>query len=114
VENSKSKVIRDLRVIGIAEGISFLVLLLIAMPIKYVLGNPLPVKYTGWVHGILFIAYVFAVLRTAWSLKWNLKRTALFQAASLVPLATFILDKNLKKEQAELSFEIVAERLQEE
>ena len=82
--NSKSKVIRDLRVIGIAEGVSFLVLLLIAMPIKYILGNPLPVKYTGWVHGVLFVAYVFAVLRAAWSLKWNFKRIVLFQAASFV------------------------------
>ena len=113
MENSKYKVIRDLRVIGIAEGVSFLVLLLIAMPIKYILGNPLPVKYTGWVHGVLFVAYVFAVLRAAWSLKWNLKRFALFQAASFVPLATFILDKNLKKEQAEQALEPVAERLPE-
>lgn len=111
MKNSKSKIIRDLRVIGIAEGISFLVLLLIAMPIKYILGNPLPVKYTGWVHGVLFIAYVFAVLRAAWSLKWNLKRTALFMAASLVPLATFVLDKNLKKEQEELGLQVIGDRL---
>lgn len=110
---SKSKIIRDLRVIGIAEGISFLVLLLIAMPIKYILGNPLPVKYTGWVHGVLFLAYVFAVLRAAWSLKWNLKSTALFMAASLVPLATFVLDKNLKKEQEELGLQVIADRLEE-
>ncbi|MEJ6980147.1 DUF3817 domain-containing protein [Pedobacter sp. P351] len=109
---NKSKVIRDLRIIGIAEGISFLVLLLIAMPIKYILGNPLPVKYTGWAHGVLFIAYVFAVLRAAWSLRWNLKRTALFLAASLVPLATFILDKNLKKEQEELDLKVIGEPLQ--
>lgn len=113
MESRKSKVIRDLRVIGIAEGISFLVLLLVAMPVKYIIGNPLPVKYTGWVHGVLFVAYVFAVLRAAWSLKWDLKRIALFQAASFVPLATFILDKNLKKEQEELGLEVVGNRLQD-
>ena len=111
--NSKSKVIRDLRVIGISEVFSFLVLLLIENHIKYILVNPFTVKYTGWVHGVLFVAYVFAVLRAAWSLKWNFKRIVLFQAASFVPLATFILDKNLKKEQAELDLEPVAERLPE-
>lgn len=103
---SKAKVIRDLRIIGIAEGISFLVLLLIAMPMKYIYGNPLPVKYTGWAHGILFMAYVFVVFRTAFVLKWNLKRIALFLAASFLPLATFILDGNLKREQEVLAEEI--------
>jgi len=97
--NTKAKIIRDLRVIGITEGISFLVLLLIAMPMKYIYGNPLPVKYTGWAHGVLFMAYIFAVLRAAYALKWNLKRIALFMIASFLPLATFILDSNLKKEQ---------------
>ncbi|MGV3509537.1 MAG: DUF3817 domain-containing protein [Sphingobacteriaceae bacterium] len=99
---NKAKVIRDLRMIGIAEGISFLVLLLIAMPIKYIYENPLPVKYTGWAHGILFMAYVLAVFRTAYVLKWDLKRIALFLVASFLPLATFILDKNLIREQKAL------------
>lgn len=97
--NTQAKIIRDLRVIGITEGISFLVLLLIAMPIKYMYENPLPVKYTGWAHGVLFMAYIFAVLRAAYALKWNFKRIAIFTAASFLPLATFILDSNLKREQ---------------
>lgn len=73
------------------------------MPLKYKFGNPLPVKYTGWVHGVLFIAYVIAVLRTAIVIKWNYKRTVLFLGASLIPLATFILDSNLKREQKSYS-----------
>ena len=102
MSKSKARIVRDLRVIGIAEGVSFLVLLLIAMPLKYIWDNPLPVKYTGWAHGLLFMLYVVAVLRAGWLLKWNYRRIALFLAASFLPLATFILDKNLKKEQTEL------------
>ncbi|MEK6782532.1 MAG: DUF3817 domain-containing protein [Bacteroidota bacterium] len=52
----------QLRIIGIAEGISFLVLLLIAMPLKHYFGFPMMVKVVGWMHGILFIAYIGAVL----------------------------------------------------
>lgn len=99
LEKRKIKAIKQLRWIGIAEGISFVVLLLIAMPIKYIYGNPLPVKYTGWAHGVLFMIYLYAVLKATLTLKWSLGRTALFFAASFVPLATFFLDVNLKKEQ---------------
>jgi integral membrane protein len=103
MKDNKSKVIRDLRRIGIAEGISFLVLLLIAMPMKYKFGNPVPVRYTGSAHGFLFVVYVLAVLRTAYVVKWNYKRTLLFLAASLLPLATLVLDNNLRREQKSYS-----------
>jgi len=103
MEANKSKVIRDLRWIGIAEGISFLVLLLIAMPMKYKFGNPEPVRYTGSAHGFLFVIYVLAALRTAYIVKWNYKRTLLFIAASFLPLATLILDSNLRREQKSYS-----------
>ncbi len=97
MEGNKSKVIRDLRWIGIVEGISFLVLLLIAMPLKYKYGNPVPVRYTGSVHGILFVAYVLAVLKTAYVVKWNYKRTLLFLTSSLLLLSTLLLDTKLKR-----------------
>jgi integral membrane protein len=99
LKNSKVETIAQLRWIGIAEGISFLVLLLIAMPLKYVYDYPLPVKYTGWAHGLLFILYVGLVFKAAFTLKWNLLRIGLFLIASFIPLATFFLDSNLKKEQ---------------
>jgi integral membrane protein len=100
---SKIAIIKNLRWVGITEGISYLVLLLFAMPMKYIYGNPLPVKYTGWAHGVLFMAYVALVFLAAYTLRWTFKRTALFLVASLLPLATFILDKDLKKEQAQWS-----------
>lgn len=87
----------QLRWIGNAEGISFLVLLFIAMPLKYMFDYPMAVKVNGWVHGVLFVIYIAAVLRTAYLIKWNYMRVGIALAASLVPFATFILDKKLKK-----------------
>lgn len=99
---NKVRVINQLRWIGIIEGISYMVLLLIAMPIKYMYGNPLPVKYTGWAHGGLFVFYIYAVLQATWVLKWEFWKMTKFVIASFIPLATFFLDSNLKKEQKSL------------
>lgn len=99
IDMNKIRVIKQLRWIGITEGVSFMVLLLIAMPIKYIYGNPLPVKYTGWAHGGLFVLYIYAVLQATWVLKWEFSKMTKFVVASFIPLATFFLDANLKKEQ---------------
>ena len=56
------KTLHRFRMIGIAEGISFLVLLLIAMPLKYFLNFLQAVKYVGWLHGALFVAYIYFAL----------------------------------------------------
>ena len=95
-------IIRNLRVIGIAEGVSFLVLLLIAMPIKYYLGVPEVVKYVGWIHGVLFMAYVVAVFVAIRAMQWNWFSVLVALGASLIPVGTFILDKQLKRRQDEL------------
>jgi len=92
-----------LRVIGISEGISFLVLLLIAMPLKYYFGLPMTVKIVGWLHGILFIAYIMAVLLAVKAMQWNWFSVLVALAASLVPAGTFVLDRSWKKREAELT-----------
>ena len=94
--------VKNLRIIGIAEGISFLVLLTIAMPLKYYLGVPEAVKMVGWLHGILFIAYVAAVFLCAEVMRWNFVGIGVALVASLLPFGTFVLDKQLKKRQEEL------------
>lgn len=95
--------IKNLRIIGIAEGISFLVLLLIAMPLKYYMGLPEAVKFVGWFHGVLFIAYVIAVFAAMKAMQWGLFSVGIALLASLLPFGTFVLDKQLKRRQAELS-----------
>ena len=86
------------RMISLAEGSSFLILLLIAMPLKYLLDMPLTVKYFGWLHGLLFIVYMFQLLYVGIQHKWGLKRLATYFFAAFLPLAPFIVEKKLKKE----------------
>ncbi len=94
--------ISNLRLIGFIEGVSFLVLLLIAMPLKYFLGFPMAVKITGWIHGVLFILYIAAVFLATKAMQWNWFSVLVALGASLVPVGTFVLDKSLKKRQLEL------------
>ena len=94
--------ISNLRLIGFMEGVSFLVLLLIAMPLKYYLGFPMAVKITGWIHGMLFILYIVTVLMAIKAMEWNWFTTLVALAASVVPIGTFVLDKSLKRRELEL------------
>ena len=91
-----------LRLIGISEGVSYLLLLGIAMPLKYFAGLPLAVKYTGWVHGLLFVLYVAALVHVWFSLKWSFKKVAIAFIASLLPFGTFVLDKGWQEEEESL------------
>lgn len=91
--------ISRLRMAGIAEGISYLILLFIAMPIKYMVGNPEAVWYVGWVHGLLFMLFILALITVKINMEWNFKRTLVAFLAALLPFGTFILDKSLRKEE---------------
>ena len=93
------------RKVAFAEGVSFLVLLLIAMPLKYYFGMPLAVKIVGWAHGVLFMAYIVLALSVIKIMKWNWFNTGVALAVSLIPVGTFWLDKSLKKRQYELEAE---------
>ncbi len=94
-----------LRLVGFVEGWSFLVLLLVAMPLKYALDLPTPVKVVGSAHGGLFVLYGLAVLEVAARRNFGgALRTLGFVAAaavaSVVPLGTFALDRGLRRLQA--------------
>ena len=97
MDQVKERSIKQLRWIGNAEGISFLVLLFISMPLKYIFGYPMVVKVNGWVHGCLFVVYIASVFRTAYFIKWDYQRIGIALAASFIPFATFILDKKLQR-----------------
>ena len=92
------KQINQFRWISVTEGISFLVLLLIAMPLKYILGLPLAVKYIGWAHGILFMMYVLQLFYLTTTLKWKFHRLFIYFIAALVPIVPFFIDRNLRRE----------------
>lgn len=97
------------RMTAIAEGISFIVLLFIAMPLKYMAGDPRAVLYVGWVHGLLFMIYILTLIIVAIKLEWKFKKTAFAFLASLMPFGTFIMDKSLKKEERALQDQRTAE-----
>lgn len=84
--------------VALVEGISYLVLLGVAMPLKYFFGMPLAVKIVGWAHGILFMAYMVLLL-TCWiKYKLSFLRVVWFFTASLLPFLPFYVEKQLKKE----------------
>lgn len=78
-----------LRIIGFMEGLSFLILVCIAMPLKYYAGRPEAVKHVGMGHGLLFIAYIALVLLVSWKQKWSFKEIIVALLASFIPLGTF-------------------------
>lgn len=87
------------RKVAVAEGISYLLLLFIAMPLKYWADMPLAVKYTGWLHGILFIGYGACLIMAWQEQKWKFGKVVLLFLASLLPVAPFFVDSKLKAEE---------------
>ncbi len=80
------------------EGISFLVLLGVAMPLKYLAGEPLAVRIFGAVHGVLFIAFALSLVLVASAHQWTVRRVGTWLVASLIPLALFFLERDLRRE----------------
>lgn len=85
--------IRVFRFVSIAEAISFLLLLLVAMPLKYGASTPAGVQLLGPVHGVLFMAYVGLVFIVRDQLGWDLKRTVLALGAAVLPVAPFLVER---------------------
>lgn len=84
-----------LRAVAFLEGVSFLLLLGIAMPLKYMAGKPEAVQVVGMAHGVLFILYVLLVFRIQGELGWTWRQTAIALLASVVPFGTFYADAKL-------------------
>lgn len=87
------------RVIGILEGISYLVLLGIAMPLKYFLDLPAAVKIAGSLHGLLFVLYLLALAHVTLKNRWSFLKVAAAFIASLLPFGNFVLDARIRHEQ---------------
>lgn len=89
-----------LRVIAFIEGLSFLLLLGVAMPLKYFADLPAAVQIAGWLHGALFILYLLAVAEVTVKHHWSLMQIAVALIASLIPFGTFLLDARLRREES--------------
>ena len=92
-----SKLLYIFRVVAFLEGVSYILLLFIATPIKYTSGNPEYVKMLGMPHGLLFMAYVVLAILIAGELKWDKKTLAIVLLASILPFGTFYIDSKYLK-----------------
>lgn len=81
------------RIVSILEGLSYLILLFIAMPIKYIGGDESWVKMFGMPHGLLFVAYVVLAFLIKSEMKWDTKTFMIVLVASILPFGTFYIDK---------------------
>jgi integral membrane protein len=92
---SERRTFERFRLIAFAEGISYLLLLFLAMPLKYGLGWDVVVTWVGWAHGLLFIVYFVALAQCWRRYRWDWKTLALAALASLLPGGPFFMDRRL-------------------
>lgn len=85
------------RLIGYLEGISFLVLLFVAMPLKYWADLPDPVTIIGGIHGFLFALYLLAIALMAFYFKWRPIRILGALVAAMIPFGPFYFDQRLRR-----------------
>ncbi len=99
MKNYLNSNIGRLRVLGYLEGCSLLLLMFVAVPVKYILKEPVLVKFIGQAHGIFFILFVVNTLKVAVEQKWNFKTTTWkVIIACFFPFGTFYIDKKILKE----------------
>ena len=79
------------------EGISFILLLFVAMPLKYSFGYPIATKIMGSIHGVLVFAFIYQIIEAKKEAGFTLKETAFYSLLSLVPFGSFYTDKLLAK-----------------
>lgn len=87
------KTIKTFKTISILEGISFLVLLGIAMPLKYIWEMPQMVQVVGMAHGVLFLLYIAGAVYVSQLLNWSMKTLAIVVLCSILPFGPFYAEK---------------------
>jgi integral membrane protein len=87
--------IKIFKVVALLEGLSLLILIFIAMPLKYIFELPLYVKFIGMAHGFLFISYMTLVIYFFIEKSWGFKKCVFASLASIIPFGTFYFEKKL-------------------
>lgn len=85
------------KIVALLEGLSYILLLGVGMPLKYMAGNDVMVKSLGMPHGVLFIAYVIIAFLLKGEMKWDLKNFLIILVCSLLPFGTFYVDRKYLK-----------------
>ena len=92
--------IQRLRHLGWLEGLSLILLVLIAVPLKYGWDTPVYVRVLGPIHGFFFSIYCLQLVYVGTKLSWPIDKVLTFFVASLIPFAAFALDGRLRAEEA--------------
>lgn len=85
--------IKVFKLISYLEGISYLLILFITMPLKYMFESPEPNKVIGMAHGLLFIGYIALATLVKFEKKWSTKVFGIVLLCSIIPFGTFWMDK---------------------
>ena len=92
--------LQSFRLIALLEGASYVLLLGVAMPLKYWADMPIAVRIVGSLHGALFVAYAVCVALLFFRGHWSFNRSALAMLVSIIPFATFVWDRSIREELA--------------
>jgi integral membrane protein len=93
MEESQKKLHSSFLTVGHLEGISFLVLLFIAMPLKHFFKLPIAVSIAGMLHGVLFILFCFMLYRMLTEAKWSFLKCIKAFLLGFLPFGTFFLNR---------------------
>lgn len=97
--------LNSFRLVSLIEGLSFLVLLFIAMPLKYHWGHPEAVSVVGMTHGILFMVYVALALMVGPRQQWSDRFMLGVIVAGMLPFGCFVLEQKLKKDNLQVAYQ---------
>lgn len=89
------------RLLALAEGVSLLVLFLVAMPLKYIMGEPIAVEIVGMIHGMLFIGYSLFLFYLGMQKSWSFRMMGISFLSAFIPAGTFYADKKYFKPLSE-------------
>ncbi|SEJ45219.1 integral membrane protein [Cyclobacterium xiamenense] len=92
-------IVKRFRMISLTEGISMVVLVFVAMPLKWIFDLPDMVTYVGWIHGVLFILYILVLFPTSRKLRWSFQNAMFALIAAVLPFGPFLFDRKLRKQE---------------
>ena len=97
IDHGMFAMVKIVRLLAMIEGISLITLLFVAMPLKYHYALPVAVTVVGWVHGMLWIVFLFYVSRASQALNWNDRFLFQLVLSSVIPFGMIFMDRRLKQ-----------------
>jgi integral membrane protein len=95
--NSRAIALNVYRVLAYVTGTGLIILVFVAMPLKYFAGMPKPVAIVGALHGFLYMAYVVCALVLAERCRWRPVRAVLVALAGTIPFLSFVAERKVTR-----------------